>query len=535
MRLSFFGAAHEVTGSCHLLQACGKNILIDCGMEQGEDIYENQELPVNPAEIDYILVTHAHIDHIGLVPLMYAKGFRGEVHATEASSDLASVMLRDSAHIQMFEAEWRNRKARRSGKPEFVPLYEMKDVLGVTKLFVPHEYDNIYELTDGIKIRFNDAGHLLGSSCIEVWASEPEGSRKLVFSGDIGNIDKPILRDPKYLEEADYVIMESTYGDRLHDRKEESLEGLARITEETLAKGGNLVIPAFAVGRTQELLYFYRKIKANGMIKCIPDFKVYIDSPLAIEATAIFQKNMFGFFDEEATELIEQGINPLTFKGLRYAITSDESKQINNDKEPKVIISASGMCEAGRVRHHLKHNLWQENCTILFSGYQAINTLGRKIIDGADEVKLFGETVNINARIERLDGISGHADMAGLIRWITAFKKKPSKVFVVHGEDSVCDFFADKLSKEHGLDAVAPFSGASFDLITGECISAGERVRKTSEKQSLGRKTASAVYARLIAAGQRLLTVIKHNEGGANKDLAKFADQINALCDKWDR
>ncbi len=535
MKLTFVGADHEVTGSCHCIEACGKNFLIDCGMEQGEDIYENQDIPFNPADIDFILITHAHIDHTGLLPLMYARGFRGTIYATQATCELCDIMLRDSAHIQTSEAEYKNRKGKRSGKKNVEPLYEMKDALGVIKHFRGYPYDTDIDIDEGITIRFIDVGHLLGSASIAIKITEDGVTKEIVFSGDIGNSDLPLIKDPSYVEHADYVVMESTYGDRLHTKEHpDYVMELARYTQEAFDRGGNLVIPAFAVGRTQEMLFYFRKIKELGLVKGHDGFKVYMDSPLAIEATTIFNRNMDACFSDEALELVKRGVNPLTFPGLRYAITSDESKLINFDDSPKVIISASGMCEAGRIRHHLKHNLWREDSTILFVGYQAIGTLGRTIIDGGDVVKLFGEEVEVNAHIERLEGFSGHADQTGLIKWINEFKEKPEKVFIVHGEDSVCDAFANMLQENFGYDTFAPFSGTSFDLATGKIIRETAGVALTEKKGETKRKV-SAVFARLIAAGQRLMAVIQHNEGGANKDLGKFADQINSLCDKWDR
>lgn len=533
MFLEFIGAAHEVTGSCHFLEIGGKRLLVDCGMEQGTDVYENQELPVNAGEIDYILLTHAHIDHTGLVPLMYARGFRGRIYSTGATKELCDIMLRDSAHIQMFEAEWKNRKAKRSGMQPVEPLYTMEDAFGAMKLFVPCEYGEKIAVDEGITIRFTDVGHLLGSSSIEVWAEEDGKQVKLVFSGDIGNKHQPILKDPIGTDRADYVIMESTYGDRSHGMERvDYVRDLAAIIQRTLDRGGNVVIPAFAVGRTQELLYFIRKIKKDNLVTGHDGFPVYIDSPLAIEATTIFHKNVNGYFDEEAMELVHQGINPISFPGLKTAITSEESKMINFNTEPKVIISASGMCEAGRIRHHLKHNLWRPQSTVVFVGYQAVGTLGRTLLEGATDVKLFGEPVEIQAEICKLDGISGHADKEGLINWVTQIED-PQKVFVVHGEDTVCEAFAECLKKEHGLDAEAPFSGYCYDLINGTWVEQAEPV--FAKKKEKAKKRKVEVFERLLAAGQRLLSVIKRNEGGANKDLAKFADQINMLCDKWDR
>lgn len=534
MKIMFIGAAHEVTGSCHYLNVAGKNILVDYGMEQGVNLYENAELPVPESQIDYVFLTHAHIDHSGMLPKLCAKGFRGQIFATKGTADLCSIMLRDSAHIQMQEAEWRNRKAQRSSKrQEYVPTYTMEDAETAIKLLVPCPYDEIIEVFEGVSIRFTDVGHLLGSSAIEVFACENNISKKIVFSGDIGNTNQPLIKDPKTIDEADYVLIESTYGDRLHEKSRlDYVSELASILQETFDKGGNVVIPSFAVGRTQEILYFIRQIKAHGLIKGHDNFPVYVDSPLAVEATGVFNKNVIECFDEEAMELVKKGINPINFRGLNLSITSDESKAINFDQEPKVIVSASGMCDAGRVRHHLKHNLWREECTILFVGYQSIGTPGRALVEGAEEIKLFGETVEVRAKILQLKGVSGHADKEGLIAWMKGFKNRPSRVFVVHGDDDVTEKFAETLSEEFGLDTYAPFSGTQFDLITNsfDVETSGIRITKTEK-----RRTVSAVFERLLAAGQRLLTVIQHNEGGANKDLAKFADQINSLCDKWDR
>lgn len=532
MKLTFIGAAHEVTGSCHYLEVCGKHILVDCGMEQGVQYYENAQLPVEEALIDYVLLTHAHVDHSGMLPALYAKGFRGQVLTTTATADLCSIMLRDCAHIQMQEAEWKNRKAKRhSGLETHEPVYTMEDADGVIKRIVPCSYNQVIELCTGVKIRFTDVGHLLGSASIEVWMQEDGIQKKIVFSGDLGNRNQPLIKDPMKTKEADYVVMESTYGDRIHSsERPDYVAELTGILQETFDAGGNVVIPSFAVGRTQEILYFLRQIKAEKRVKRHPDFPVYVDSPLAVEATEIFQRNVAECFDEEALELIHQGINPIRFPGLRLTITSDESKAINFDNTPKVIISASGMCEAGRIRHHLKHNLWRPECTILFVGYQANGTLGRVLVEGMDEVKLFGETIEVRADIKTLQGISGHADKVGLIDWVEGFEQKPQKVFVVHGESSVCDSFAACLENEHGLSAYAPYSGTRFNLVTGEAeyVAAPVPVKKKV-------RMVSDVFSRLVAAGQRLMAVIKKNEGVANKDLARFADQINSLCDKWDR
>ncbi|HOO27793.1 MAG TPA: MBL fold metallo-hydrolase [Lachnospiraceae bacterium] len=534
MELTFVGAAHEVTGSCHFLKASGKNILVDYGMEQGENIYENVKIPVEESAVDFVFLTHAHIDHSGLLPLLYARGFRGKIFATEATVDLCSIMLRDSAHIQMAEAEWRNRKAKRSASvEEYEPIYNMRDADGAIKCLVPCHYGKEIEVCDGIRIRFTDVGHLLGSSAIEVWITEPEGMKKIVFSGDIGNLQQPLIKDPITIEEADYVLIESTYGDRLHEKDRlDYVTELTGILKETFDKGGNVVIPSFAVGRTQEMLYFLRQIKEDRLVKGHEDFPVYVDSPLAVEATGVFNKNIYECFDEEAMELVNKGINPISFPGLNLSITSDESKAINFDNTPKVILSASGMCEAGRIRHHLKHNLWRPECTVLFVGYQAVGTLGRILAEGVKkEVKLFGETIEVRARILQLKGLSGHADKAGLTQWMLGFKKLPERVFIVHGDDEVCDHFADYLREEYGFDTYAPYSGTRVDLLTNTLTYEAEGIRISAKKK----RQVSAVFDRLVAAGQRLLTIIQKNEGGTNKDLARFADQINSLCDKWNR
>lgn len=532
MRLMFIGADHEVTGSCHYLEACGLKILVDCGMEQGANVFENAELPVGYGEIDYVLVTHSHIDHVGLLPLAYARGFKGSVMATRATCDLCDIMLRDCAHIQETEAEWKNRKAKRAGRPQTPPIYTMNDAEGVLKHFVPCEYGEIIRLAEGLTIRFTDAGHLLGSASIEVWMKEDDTEKKIVFSGDIGNQNKPLIRNPQYIVQADYVVMESTYGTRNHVRTGEYIDEFAKVIQETLDRGGNVVIPAFAVGRTQEVLYYLRRIKEEGLVKNHPHFPVYLDSPLAVEATHVFKKNMLDCYDEEAKALVMKGVNPIFFPGLRLSVTSQESVAINFDDSPKVIISAAGMCDAGRIRHHLKHNLWRPECTILFAGYQAAGTLGRSIIDGREVVKIFGEAIEVRAQIRSIEGISGHADQKGLFAWLDGYLEKPGKVFVVHGEDATCQEFVRILKEEKGYDAAAPYSGSVYDLKENRWLAVTEGVLI---KKDAPAKKAAGVFGRLMAAGERLMQVIRRNEGGTNKDLAKFADQINSLCDKWDR
>lgn len=533
MKLHFLGAAHEVTGSCTLLEAAGKRILIDCGMEQGADIYENCSMPIASSEVDAVLLTHAHIDHSGRLPMLAAGGFRGNIYATGATVKLCNMMLQDSAHIQEQEAQWQNRKAERSGGAAYVPAYTVQDALDSLKQFKGMTYNKPVEIFEGVSISFSDAGHLLGSSSITFSITENGDTRTVLFSGDLGNVDRPLLRNPQKPTGADYVVIESTYGDRVHGERPDYVAQLTRIAQETFDKGGNLVIPAFAIGRTQELLYLFREIKERKLIRGHEGFSVYVDSPLAAEATKIYQDNLFDYYDKESLELIQRGINPIDFPGLRLSVTAEDSKAINFTLEPKVILSASGMCEAGRIRHHLKHNLWRENSTILFVGYQAEGTLGRKLINGTSSVNLFGEEIQVNARIESLVGISGHADRDMLVDWLQALKTPPKKVFVNHGEDIVCDNFVQFLYDRLRFDAVAPYSGDEYDLIQGECIARGKIVKLT--KVSEGRRRANLAFDRLMQACQRLKTVAELSRDLTNKELAKFTDQINDLCNKYAR
>ena len=535
MKITFIGATHEVTGSCYYLEAAGKKFLVDCGMEQGPDYYENQEIPVKGSDLDFVLLTHAHMDHSGNLPAIYAKGFQGPVYATQATCHLCDIMLRDSAHIQMFEAEWRNRKGRRQGKPEFIPAYTMEDALGVLQNFVPCPYEKTITPAEGIRVRFVDAGHLLGSASIEVIINEDGKEKKIVFSGDIGNLNQPLIKDPVYLHDADYVVMESTYGDRSHGDRPDYVGLLSEVIQRTFDRGGSVIIPSFAVGRTQEMLYFIRQIKEEGRVHGHDNFKVYVDSPLANEATTIFNEHIYDCFDEEAMALVNKGINPLMVPGLKTSITSDDSKAINFDEDCKVIISASGMCDAGRIKHHLKHNLWNPNNTILFVGYQAIGTLGRSLLEGATEVKLFGETVYVGAEICQMPGISGHADVNGLMTWIKSFNQKPAKVFVTHGDDEVTEIFARRLEEELGLDAMAPFSGTVFDLAENVCIYEAQGIKITKTAVSPKTSKAARAFQKLVAMGQRLMSVIRKSEGIPNKDLDRFTREVQSLCDKWDR
>ncbi len=535
MNLQFLGAAREVTGSCYLLEASGKNIIIDCGLEQGKDIYENQEIPISATDVDIVLLTHAHIDHSGMVPMLVSKGFKGPIYATSSTMELCDIMLKDSAHIQEFEAEWRNRKAQRAGQEEYKPLYTMQDAIATMELFVPVDYDKQINIAPNINVEYTDAGHLLGSASITVSVTENGVTKKIVFSGDIGNTNQPMLNDPVLLKNADYVVMESTYGDRSHGPRPDYIADLSNILQTTFDAGGNVVIPSFAVGRTQELLYFLREIKEKKLVKNHDGFEVYVDSPLAIEATNIFKQADIDHFDEEMKELMYNGVNPISFPNLKTSITADDSKAINEDKKPKVIISASGMANAGRIRHHLKHNLWRKESTILFVGYQAVGTLGRKIYDGADFVKLFGETIEVKAKIRTLKAISGHADNEGLMAWAKSFSPTPAKFFVVHGDEPSAETFADRLVNELGADVAVPYNGEKWDLTKEEIILEGnkEYIQKYSEAK-VEEKKVSTVYKELLKAEARLHKIIENSSGLANGLLNKFIKQIEKLCEYWE-
>ncbi len=532
MIIEFIGADHEVTGSCHYVECGDTRFLVDYGMEQGVNVFANAELPVPPADLDYVLVTHAHIDHSGLLPLLFKQGFHGTILATHATAGLCRIMLEDSAHIQEQEAEWRNRKAMRAGEPGVEPIFTMQDAEETLKLLKSVGYGETVELTDNVSVRFIDAGHLLGSASIEVWLKEDGIEKKIVFSGDIGNLNHPLIRDPQYIDSADYVLTEATYGDRFHPEGVDHVEELREVIQDTFDRGGNVVIPAFAVGRTQELLYYIRIIKKEQMIKGHEGFEVWVDSPLAIEATEVFKANLLDCFDDETRELIDQGENPVSFDGLKTALTTDESVAINSMTTPKVIISAAGMCDAGRIRHHLKHNLWRPESTVVFAGYQSTGTLGRTLQDGAEKVKIFGETIEVKARIATLQGISGHADQTGLLRWIGAFSaKKPDQVFIVHGEDSVCLNYAKKVAEEYGLNVAAPFSGSVYDLAKGEWVKLTEGV--PIDKDAAKAQRNDSVYVQLKTAADRLMKLVDGSSENANADIRKLTEQIQTLCDKW--
>lgn len=533
MKLTFLGAAHEVTGSCTLLQVGKYHILIDCGMEQGKDIFENQRLSVSPAAIDAVLLTHAHIDHSGNLPLLYKGGFRGPVYTTQAGAALVQVMLRDATQIQAFEATWRNRKAKRADGAMYIPLYTEKETEGLLACLQPCPYRKRISIFEGVDIRFADAGHLLGSACIEVFAREGGREKKIVFSGDLGSHSRPILKDPAIITSADYVMMEATYGDRLHRTPPAGGNHVATLTEileRTFRRGGNVVIPSFAIGRSQEILYDLREIKERMLVKACPDFKVYMDSPLAGEATRVFMACDADSMDGEAAAVLARGQNPFYFDGLVFAESSEDSKAINDLPEPKVIISASGMCEAGRIRHHLKHNLWRKESTILFVGYQTAGTLGRAIWDGAKSVRLFGEEVAVAAEICTLSGISGHADQKGLLHWLHGFAEKPQAVFVNHGDDDAVKAFSALLQKE-GYTAHAPYSGSVYDLLAGRFETEKKGVPKGKRQPA----RVQTVHDSLVRAAEELLALAKAGGARPHEELETMTEDIRALLTQYAR
>ena len=536
MKITFVGAAHEVTGSCTLLEVGGHKYLIDCGMEQGKDEFENVPLPVPPSMIEAVFVTHAHIDHSGLLPKLYKDGFKGKIYATELTHNLCEIMLRDSAHIQETEAEWQNRKAERNGTVKIEPLYTTEDAIGALSLFYPCKYDRVYPVSENISIRFTDIGHLLGSACIEVWMHEGDTDKKIVFSGDVGNLNQPLIKDPQTVDETDYLVIESTYGDRLHDGIKDSdviVRELANYISSTFDRGGSVIIPSFAVGRTQELLYAIRMIKEQGLLKKYGDFPVYVDSPMAVEATQVFLQCDTVCFDDETRALIEKGINPIWFEGLTLSVTADDSKLINMDTRPKVIISASGMCEAGRIRHHLKHNLWRRENLVLFVGYQAVNSLGRRLLDGARTVRLFGEDVAVKAKIASLHGMSGHADMEGLLSWLEAFKKRPYTVFVNHGDEGACENLRGLIEQRFGCRAIAPYSGSEYDLLTDTPINEIEGVKIQSSKARSKTERADRFYNELMREVGNLYDYATASRGLSNKELSSMTEQIKTMLKKW--
>lgn len=540
MRICFLGAAHQVTGSRTLVEwKDGRYFLVDYGMEQGENELIQADLPVAASSIEYVFLTHAHIDHSGLLPLLCKEGFQGNIYTTAETANLCSIMLADSAQIQETDAAYETKKNLRRGGKEVLPLYTAEDVSRTMDRFIPCEYDKMYMIDEGLSIRFNDAGHLLGSASIEFFLEDQGQIRKLVCSGDIGNLNQPILNDPHHISEADYVLIESTYGTRLHESITPPVPLLKDILYKTFSRGGSVIIPSFAVGRTQELLYFFREIKQNHLLPEFDEFPVYVDSPLANEATAVFLQCNQSCLDDKTLSIMASGQNPIWFDGLFTTVSAEESKALNMNHQPKVIIASSGMCEGGRIRHHLKHNIWDSRNTILFAGYQASGTLGRIIYDGAKEIKIFGETIDVKAEISLLAGISGHADRDGLLLWLNGFTQKPSYVFVNHGDPSSCEGFASVVTEQCGIQSSAPFPGSEYDLLKGEWIRLTEPVYKTPNaaeraKAEKNKTHKSNAYGDLCKAIEELKAYSESIKDHSNYELLQMADKIRSLFSDQD-
>jgi metallo-beta-lactamase family protein len=461
MKITFLGAAETVTGSCYLVETEQTSFLVDCGMHQGhpeENQMNRARFPFDMSQINFMLLTHAHIDHSGRIPKLYVDGFRQSIYTTKATAELCGIMLPDSGHIQEMEQEWRSRKNNRAGKPAETALYTMQDAVDACSLFKPVHYDTEFRPAPDVRVILRDAGHILGSAIIEIWVAEsgeggPDGRHetKIVFSGDLGNKGIPIMRDPAIIDATDYLVIESTYGDRVHANTVDKIDRFVQIINETIALGGNVIIPSFAVGRTQEIIYELNKQEERyrNQRTTFMQTPVYVDSPLAVSATRIFRENT-DCYDEEARQYILNGENPLDFPNLHFTASAEESKQLNLSPESKIIISASGMCDAGRIKHHLKHNLWRPESTIIFVGFQALGTLGRRLVDGARTVRIFDEEIAVKARIEMIEGFSGHADRDGLLAWIGAMRQKPTEILLVHGEPAVIASFAGAIGQQFG-------------------------------------------------------------------------------------
>lgn len=535
MKVKFCGASIGVTGSCHLISTENHKVLLDCGQFQGGkemDKMNEEEFPFNPAEIECVILSHAHIDHCGRIPLLVKRGFKGPIYCTDATADLLDVMLKDSAYIHEKDAEWQTRKNLRTGKPPVDPLYTIQDSEAALRLVKPILYDQLVELNPDMKIVFNDAGHILGSGIIELWITEGDKTSKLVFSGDLGVENRPILRDPVKIKKADFLIMETTYGNRLHPENSTSIDELIHITLKTIKRGGSVIIPSFAVGRTQELIYQF-----NMFYEHHPEYAdtlgkvyVYIDSPMATTATEVFKKNA-QVFDEETKAYIMSGDHPLDFPNLKFTRNTADSQMLNEDKSPKIIISASGMCEAGRIRHHLKHNLWDSRNSIVFVGYQAEGTLGRMLVEGAKEVKLFGEPIMVGAEIYNLEGFSGHADQKGLLDWLGGFQKEPKHIFLVHGETQSKIDFAAKVKEVFGYEPIVVNGNTEYELETGEVLSREEVLREALDQEDVEK-----LKDKLATLKSELDTVISSTEDVVSKQisLAKLT-QINNIVQELEK
>lgn len=533
MKIKFCGAAEGVTGSCHLITTEHYKFLLDCGQFQGNKATEAmnaQPFPFDPAELDFMILSHAHVDHCGRIPLLVKRGFKGKIYCTDATADLVEIMLKDSGYIHEKEAEWQNRKNSRSGKPLVEPLYTVNDAVDCLKYLAPVLYNQLIDINEDIKTVFNDAGHILGSAITEVFVSDSSGNvSKIVYSGDLGVIGRPILRNPVTIKKADYLIMETTYGNRLHEPNAAGVNGLIDVILRTVKRGGNVVIPSFAVGRTQEMLFQLNKIyREDGVLfDKLKNVEVIVDSPMAAAATEVFKRNAQAF-DEETRAYLLRGDNPLDFPNLRFTKTSEESIAINMDSKPKIIISASGMCEAGRIRHHLKHNLWNKKSSIVFVGYQAEGTLGRYLIEGVKQVKLFGEDIVVQAEICNLEGFSGHADRDGLLEWVSGFQKQPKQIFLVHGEPEAKRAFARTIKQELNCDSTVVENISEYELEKAELLS-----REEAMSERIDEATLADIKNRVANVNENLQHVLYNTQlaFGADIPKEKIAEINNILLE----
>jgi metallo-beta-lactamase family protein len=532
MKIKFCGAAAGVTGSCHLVTTDRHKVLLDCGQFQGGkamDALNFEDFPFNPEEIDFVILSHAHIDHCGRLPLLVKRGFKGKIYCTDATADLIEVMLKDSGYIHEKEAEWKNKKAERANKEKVEPLYTVKDAVESLKYVVPVLYDQLIHFNEKLKFVFNDAGHILGSAIIEFWVEENDNVSKIVFSGDLGVMDRPLLKDPTIIKSADYLIMETTYGNRLHPENATSIDELMKIVIETTKRGGTVVIPSFAVGRTQELIFelnrFYEKY--GEYREFLDNIMVYVDSPMATTATEVFRKNA-NLFDEDTKKYILSGDNPLDFKNLKFTRTSEESKALNLNESPKIIISASGMCEAGRIRHHLKHNLWNKKSSIVFVGYQAEGTLGRLIVEGIKDVTLFGEEIHVNAQIHNLEGFSGHADSQGLLAWLSGFKIQPKQIFFVHGELESKQAFAALVKDKLDFNSIIVEGVSEYELNNSHIVN-----REQSMKEAMNDEVLMSVKLKISKIHDDLETILFNTRLAMAKEITpeKLAKINNSVLE----
>lgn len=487
MRLTFLGAARMVTGSSYLLETGNIKFLVDCGMFQGAksiSALNRRDFFYDPGSVDFVLLSHAHIDHSGLIPKLCKAGFKGPIYTTKVTAELCRIMLPDSAHIQEFDTAIANRKGQRAGRTPVEPLYTVDDAYACLAQFSPVAYNSELNLSPEVTVRFQDAGHILGSSVLEIWVTEQDKKVKLLFSGDLGQPDQPILKDPTHVEEADYIITESTYGNRIHEQYSKE-ERLAQIVQDTVKQGGNIIIPSFAVGRTQTILYYLHKLLKAGKI---PDIPVIIDSPLAISATDIFMQNTQDYDTEASELLVKEQDNPLKLPKLTFTKTAEESRSLNNLDDPAIIISASGMADAGRILHHLKHNLWRPESSVVFVGYQAQGSLGRRLLEGAKRVKVMGEEISVKAQIHNLEGFSAHADKEQLLAWLANFKTKPANVFIVHGEYDMSQPFSAEIESRLHYPTFLPrygdtamIQGREWRIVESEIVPVDTAVKQMYE------------------------------------------------------